>query len=85
MSVWIDVCKGYPPYGEEVLVLYKDRKDELKHENLYYAIAHRCMHNFLGSVIDTWSTFTEYQSHYEVLYWARLYDMPIITEVQNDN
>ena len=27
---------------------------------------------------EDWSKFTEYQGYYEVVYWARLYDMPHI-------
>ena len=27
---------------------------------------------------EDWSKFTEYQGYYEVVYWARLYDMPRI-------
>ena len=36
MSVWIETKKEMPPLNEAVLILYKDKKDELKEENLYY-------------------------------------------------
>ena len=32
MSVWIETKKEMPPLDEEVLILYKDKKDELKEE-----------------------------------------------------
>ena len=41
MSVWIETKKEMPPLDEEVLILYKDKKDELKEENLFYGIASR--------------------------------------------
>lgn len=78
MSVWIDVKEQMPPLDEEVLILYKDKKDELCEENLYYALAKRFVDKpFLNSQgWEEWSRFTEYQGYYEVVFWARLYDMP---------
>ena len=80
MSVWIETKKEMPPLDEEVLILYKDKKDELKEENLFYGIASRRIFKiFSGSDgYEDWSKFTEYQGYYEVVYWARLYDMPRI-------
>ena len=33
MSIWISTKDQMPPINEEVLILYKDKKDELKEEN----------------------------------------------------
>ena len=74
MSVWIDAKEKLPPLNEEVLILYKDKTDDITEENLFYGLSSR--------VIDTnfdferWSFFTEYQGYYEVVFWARLYDKP---------
>lgn len=84
MSVWIDAKKETPPLNEPVIVLFKDKETELKPEHLFYAIAERCMFNPFkveGGGMEMWSTFTEYQGHYEVVFWARLYDKPNIKEV----
>lgn len=74
MSVWIKTSDKMSPKDEEVLILYKDKRDELKEENLYYGVAkwieHYCYH------YETWSQFTEYQGYYEVVYWTPLVDMP---------
>ena len=42
MSVWIETKKEMPPLDEEVLILYKDKKDELKEKiyNLEYYLDH---------------------------------------------
>jgi hypothetical protein len=82
MSVWIKASEQMPPLGEEVLILFKHKTDELKQENLYYAIAHRWIHKWFSNSegVETWSTFTEYQGYYEVVYWARIYDKPTIEE-----
>lgn len=85
MSVWIDANKQMPPLDEEVVVLYKDKKNKLSHENLHYAIAHRFIWNPFhldNGGVERWSDYTEYQGYYEVMYWARIYDMPAI---KNDN
>ena len=86
MSVWNDAKKSLPPLGEEVLILYKDKKDELKIENLYYGISKRYIHKPFPSAEgwEDWSRFTEYQSYYEVVYWTPLIDMPHIKEVDED-
>ena len=80
MSVWNDAKKIFPPLGEEVLILYKDKTDELKIENLFYGLARRRRYKFFPSSegYEEWSTFTDYQGHYEVIYWAKLYDKPYI-------
>ena len=76
MSVWIETKKEATPLDEEVLILYKDKKDELKEENLFYGIASRRIFKmFSGSDgYEDWTRFTEYQGYYEVVYWARFYD-----------
>ena len=80
MSVWIETKKEMPPLDEEVLILYKDKKDEVKEENLFYGIASRKIFKMFSdsSGYEDWTKFTEYQGYYEVVYWARLYDMPRI-------
>lgn len=82
MSVWIETKKEMPPLDEEVLILYKDKKDELKEENLFYGIASRTIFKMFSNSdgFEDWSKFTEYQGYYEVVYWARLYDMPHISK-----
>ena len=76
MSVWVNTNKELPPLDEEVLILYKDKKDELKHENLYYGLARRTIDSNFH--FEKWSHFTEYQGYCEVVFWAKLYDMPIL-------
>lgn len=39
MSVWIDINDRQPPLDEDVLILYKQKDDELMEENLFYGIA----------------------------------------------
>lgn len=74
MSIWIKPKDKMPPKDEEVLILYKDKKDELTEDNLFYGIAKRVEDtNFY---FETWSRFTEYQGYYEVVYWTPLVDMP---------
>lgn len=75
-----------PPLDEEVVVLYKDKTDEFTADNLYYGLARRVIEKSFPSAEgwETWSRFTEYQSYYEVVYWARLYDIPRI-EVEDDS
>ena len=83
MSVWIDAKKETPPLNEPVLILFKDKEDELKPENLFYAVAKRCIcnpFNIADGGVETWSTYTEYQGYYEVVFWARLYDKPSIKQ-----
>ena len=76
MSVWTKISEQMPPLNEEVLILYKDKTEELTEDNLYYAIARRFIDTNFH--FERWSSFTEYQSYYEVVYWAILYDMPHI-------
>lgn len=80
MSVWVKAKEQMPPLGEEVVILYKDKADELKADNLYYGIARRIIDKPFASAegFEKWSTFTDYQGYYEVVYWAKLYDMPRI-------
>ena len=86
MSVWINVKEELPPLDEEVLILYKDKTDSLIYDNLYYGIARRMIYKpfSTGKGWEDWSRYTEYQGYYEVVYWARLYDMPRL-EGENDN
>lgn len=44
MSVWVKASEQLPPLNEEVLILYKDKKDKLKYEDFYYGIAKRIIH-----------------------------------------
>ena len=80
MSVWVKAADQLPPLGEEVLILYKNKDSRLAYDNMYYGIARRCISRLFPSSkgVETWSTYTDYQSHYEVVYWAKLYDMPHI-------
>lgn len=80
MSVWIKCEDRMPPLNEEVLILFKDKNDKLTYENLYYGIAERHVHKPFPSSKgwEDWSYFTEYQGHYEVVYWTPLIDMPRI-------
>ena len=83
MNVWIDAKKETPPLNEPVLILFKYKEDELKPENLFYAIAERYILNpfsIADGGIETWRTYTEYQVYYEVVFWARLYDKPSIKQ-----
>ena len=81
MSVWIKAKEQLPPLDEEVLILYKFKDDELTYNNLFYGLAHRMIYDYGG--IEDWCHYTEYQGGYEVVYWARLYDMPILKEAFN--
>ena len=76
MSVWIKCDDRMPPLNEEVLILYKDKSDELTQENLFYGIASWGKDSNFG--FERWSYFTEYQGYYEVVYWTPLIDMPRI-------
>ena len=74
MSIWIRTSEKLPPPGEDVLILYKDKKDKLEYENLFYGIARRFRDTHFG--FERWSSFTEYSGYYEVMYWTPLVDMP---------
>lgn len=82
MSVWMKASEQLPPLNEEVLILFKDKEDELNYENLMYGIASR--------VIDTnfkferWTYWTEYSGHYEVVFWTRLVDMPRLENAESE-
>lgn len=82
MSVWtkIKTDNDLPPLNEEVMILYKDKTDELTEDNLYYGIARRLID--VNFNFEKWTHFTEYQGYYEVVYWARLYDLP---HIRKDN
>lgn len=86
MSVWIKASEQMPPIDEDVLILFKYKTDELKQENLFYAVAHRYIDKWFSDSdgYETWSTFTDYQGYYDVVYWARLYDMPTIIEADKE-
>ena len=76
MNIWKKASEELPPLNEEVLILYKDKTDDLKEENLFYGLASRVIDfNFN---FERWSFFTEYCGHYEVVYWTRLYEKPCI-------
>lgn len=76
MSVWIKCKEKMPPLNEEVLILYKDKSDELTQENLFYGIASWVKDCNFG--FERWTYFTEYSGYYEVVYWTPLIDMPRI-------
>lgn len=76
MSVWIKCEDRMPSLNEEVLILYKFKDEELSYDNLFYDIARRCIDTNFG--FERWSSFTEYQGYYEVVYWTPLIDMPRI-------
>lgn len=76
MSVWINTADRMPPLNEEVLILYKDKKDKLIEDNLYYGIAKWVEDSNFR--FERWSHFIEYQGYYEVVYWTPLIDMPHI-------
>lgn len=80
MSVWIKCEDRMPPLDEEVLILYKDKADKLSQNNLFYGLAKRYIHKLFPSSEgwEDWSSFTEYQGYYEVVYWTPLIDMPSI-------
>ena len=82
MSVWIKCEDRMPPLDEEVLILYKDKADELSQNNLFYGIAIRYKDTNFG--FERWSNFTEYQGYYEVVYWTPLIDMPSIDKEQEE-
>lgn len=67
---WIPVTERLPELNKEVLIQYKDKKDEMKADNMFYAVANRRIeHNFH---FEDWSRFTEYQGYYEVVAWMEL-------------
>ena len=71
-----------PPLNEEVLILYKDRTDELKQENLYYGLAKRWIDTNFG--FERWSYYAQYPGYYEPVYWMPLPEMPIVEEKKVD-
>lgn len=80
MSIWNKCKDKMPPLNEDVLILFKYKKDKLTHRNLYYGIARRYINKPFPSSKgwEDWSTFTEYQCYYEVVFWTPLLDKPII-------
>lgn len=89
MSIWTKAEDKLPPLNEDVLILYKDKTDDIDEENLFYGIARRFIHNPFHSEnggYETWSSFTEYQGYYEVVFWCPLMDMPtrIINELKSE-
>ena len=78
MSVWIKAKEQLPPLDEEVLILYKYKTDDLDYSNLFYGLSKRVIDN--NFKFEKWSSFTEYQSYCEVVFWARLYDMPLLEQ-----
>ena len=63
-----------PPLYEEVLILYKDKEDKLKQENLFYGLSMRCKDTNFG--YEKWANYTQYQGYYEPVYWMPLPNMP---------
>ena len=86
MSVWIKASEQMPPLKEEVVILYKDKSEPLRHENLYYGIARRIIYKPFpfSKGFEDWSDFTQYQEYYEVVFWARLYDLPLLDKENED-
>ena len=86
MSVWINAKEELPPLDEKVLILYKDKTDSLTYDKLFYGLAKRMIYKPFPSSQgwEDWSQYTEYKGYYEVVYWARLYDMPRL-EGENDD
>lgn len=82
MSVWIKASEQMPPLNENVLILYKDKKDKLTYDNLYYGIAARVMDTNLH--FERWTYWTEYCGYYEVVFWTRLVDMPRLRRAKNE-
>ena len=76
MSIWISTQDRMPPLNEEVLILFKNKKDELKEENLYYGIASWIKDFNFG--FARWTYFTECSGYYEVVCWTPLVDKPRI-------
>lgn len=79
MSVWIKAEDKKPPLDEDVLILYKDKKDKLTEDNLFYGIARWTEDSNFN--FERWSYFTECQGYYEVVFWTPLVDMPHIKNV----
>lgn len=89
MSIWVKTQDKLPPLNEEVLILYKDKRDIIDEGNLFYGIAKRVMVNPFCSEnggYERWSSFTEYQGFYEVVFWCQLVDMPtrVIKEMKEE-
>ena len=76
MSVWNKCKDKMPPLNEEVLILYKDKSDELSQDNLFYGITSWIKDSNFG--FERWAYFTEYSGYYEVVYWTPLVYMPRI-------
>lgn len=79
MSIWIKTKDRMPPKNEEVLILYKDKKDKLTEDNLFYGIAKLIEDSNFH--FERWSSFTEYQGYYEVVFWTPLVDKPNIKKI----
>lgn len=80
MSIWIKTEDRMPQLNEEVLILYKDKKEELTEDNLYYGLARWIEDSNFH--FERWSYFTEYQGYYEVVFWTPLVDMPNIKRMK---
>ena len=74
MSVWIKASEQLPPLNEQVLILFKDKKDKLTYDNLYYGIASRVMDTNFH--YERWTHWMEYCGYYEIVFWTRLVDKP---------
>ena len=76
-------CKDVkPPLDEEVLILYKDRTDELKQENLHYGLAKRSKDINLDC--ERMSFYAQQPGYYDPVYWMSLPNMPIVEEKKVD-
>lgn len=79
---WNKCEDGSPPLNEEVLILYKDKADELKQENLFYGLSKRYKDTTFDC--ERWSYYTDYQRYYEPVYWTHLPEMPVVEEKNVD-
>lgn len=82
MNKWNKCEDVMPPLNEEVLILYKDKADELKQENLFYGLSKRCKDTNFG--YEKWASYIEYPGYYEVIAWMSLPNMPIVEEKKVD-
>ena len=70
--------------------MYKIKESELKHNNLYYAIAFRYISTSPFDVEyekhEKWGGgFDDRNGYCEVVFWARLYDKPNLREVLDED
>lgn len=66
MSVWIDAKEKLPPLNEEVLILYKNKTDDITEENLYYGLGSRAIDADFD--FERWTYSTEHSKYHEVVF-----------------